>query len=69
MNLDKGKLYIEILALKRIYNFVVKILFNWNELGPQNIIGSLWILKLLNNLECWYVIYDISIVQKFIKVV
>jgi hypothetical protein len=28
MNLDKGKLYIKILALKRIYNFVVKILFN-----------------------------------------
>jgi hypothetical protein len=45
MNLDEDKLYIKIVALNEIYNFVVEKFLNWNYLGSQNIIVSAHILK------------------------
>ena len=45
MNIDKGKLYITIVAIDEIYNFVVEKFMNWNCLGSQNIIVSAQILK------------------------
>ena len=45
MNLDEDKLYIKIVALDVIYNFVVQKFINWNCLGSKNIILSLQILK------------------------
>jgi hypothetical protein len=39
-SLDEDKLYIKIIALDRIYNFVVKKFLNWNYLGSQNIVVS-----------------------------
>jgi len=45
MNSDEDKLYIKIVALHEIYNFVVEKFLNWNYLGSQNIIVSAQILK------------------------
>ena len=45
MNSDEDKLYIKIIALDEIYNFVVEKFLNWNCLGSQNIIESAQILK------------------------
>ena len=45
MNSDEDKLYIKIVALDEIYNFVVEKFLNWNYLGSQNIIVSAQILK------------------------
>ena len=43
--MDEDKLYIKIVALDVIYNFVVKKFLNWNCSGSQNIIVSLQILE------------------------
>ena len=45
MNSNEDKLYIKIVALDEIYNFVVEIFLIWNCLGSQNIVLSLQILK------------------------
>ena len=45
MNLDDDKLYIKIIALDEIYNFVVETFFIWNCLGSQNTVVSAHILK------------------------
>jgi len=37
MNLDEDKLYIKIVALDKIYNFVVKKFMHWNCLGSKKI--------------------------------
>jgi hypothetical protein len=37
MNPDEDELYIKIIALDAIYNFVVKNLLIWNYLESQNI--------------------------------
>jgi hypothetical protein len=44
-SLDEDKLYIKIIALDRIYNFVAEKFLNWNRLGSQNTIVSTPILK------------------------
>ena len=43
---DEDKLYIKIVPLVEIYNFVVEKFLNWNCLGSQNIIVSAQILKI-----------------------
>jgi hypothetical protein len=35
MNLDEDKLYIKIVAPIVIYNFLVKMFFNWTICGPK----------------------------------
>ena len=45
MNSDEDKLYIKIVALDEIYNFVVEKFLNWNCLVSQNIVVSAQILK------------------------
>jgi hypothetical protein len=45
MNSDEDKLYIKIIALGEIYNFVVEKFSNWNCLGSQNIVVSAQILN------------------------
>ena len=45
MNSDEDKLYMKIVALDEMYNFVVEKFFIWNCLGSQNIIVSAQILK------------------------
>ena len=40
MNLGEDKLYIKIIALDEIYNFVVENFLNWKSLGSQNIVVS-----------------------------
>ena len=40
MNSDEDKLYIKIVALDGIYNFIVEKFLNWNYLGSQNIVVS-----------------------------
>jgi hypothetical protein len=45
MNLDEDKLYIKMVALNDIYDFVVEKFLNWNCLGSQNIVASAQILK------------------------
>jgi hypothetical protein len=44
MKSNKDELYIKIVSIDTIYNFVVEI-FIWNCLESQNIILSSWILK------------------------
>ena len=41
MNSNEDKLYIKMVVLDVIYNFVVEIFFNLNYLGSQNIVVSL----------------------------
>ena len=41
MNLDGDKLYIKIIDLDEIYNFVVQTFFIWSHLGAQMIIKSI----------------------------
>jgi hypothetical protein len=41
----EDKLYIIIVALDAIYNFIVEKFLNLNCLGSQNIVIRLWILK------------------------
>jgi hypothetical protein len=45
MNSNEDKLYIKIVALDGIHNFVVEKVLNWNYLGSQNIIVSSHISK------------------------
>jgi hypothetical protein len=45
MNLDEDKLYIKLVALDEIYNFVVEKFLNSKCLGSQNIVVSALILK------------------------
>jgi hypothetical protein len=45
MNLDEDKLYIKMVSLNDIYDFVVEKFLNWNCLGSQNIVASAQILK------------------------
>jgi hypothetical protein len=45
MNSDENKLYIKIIALDKIYNFVIEKFLNWNYLGSQNIVVITQILK------------------------
>jgi hypothetical protein len=45
MNLDEDKLYIKIVALNGIYNFVVDDFWIWKCLGSRNIILSTQIFK------------------------
>jgi len=45
MNLYQDKLYIRIVALNVIYNFLLLKSFFCHRLKSQNIILSLWILK------------------------
>jgi hypothetical protein len=42
---DEDKLYIKIVALDKVYNFIVEKFLNWNCLGSQNTIVSAHILK------------------------
>ena len=35
MNLDRDKLYMKIVDLDKIYNFVVQTFFIWSHLGAQ----------------------------------
>ena len=37
---DEDELYIKIVPLGEIYNFVVEKFLNWNYLGSQNIVLS-----------------------------
>jgi hypothetical protein len=45
MSSNEDKLYIKIVALNRIYNFIVEKFLNLNCLGPQYTVVSLHILK------------------------
>jgi len=45
MSLVEDKLYMKIVALDEIYNFVVEKFFNWNCLWFHNIVVSSQILK------------------------
>jgi len=45
MNPDEDILYIKIVALDEIYNFVVENFLNWCCLGSQNIVLVAQILK------------------------
>ena len=38
MNSNEDKLYIEVIVLNTVYNFVVKKFFIWNHLVSQNLI-------------------------------
>jgi hypothetical protein len=53
MSSDEDKIYIKIVALDRIYNFVVEKFLNRNCLGLQ-----ILKFKIIKNLGCWHSVYE-----------
>jgi hypothetical protein len=49
MNSNEDKLYIKVVALNVIYNFVVEEFFIWSRLVSQNLILNFKIYKLKKN--------------------